>query len=69
MRGRQGHKLRRQSALELLEAQLKSGQKQEKVNGKTTSTMIPHTEKDTKRIKKEIETLQKRIQKGAAVDG
>jgi len=50
---------RRKNAKTVLEEQLVRGTKPEKVNGKTTSKMIPLTEGDKKRINKEIETLSK----------
>jgi len=50
---------RRKNAKASLEEQLKRNTKPEKVNGKTTSTMIPLTEGDKKRINKEIEILSK----------
>ena len=40
-----------------LEAQLKKGTKEEKISGKTTGNMIPLSDNDVKRIKKEIDTL------------
>lgn len=61
MKGKQGHKLRRRSALALFEKQLKRSTKPEKVDGKTTTNVIPLTEADKKRINKEIEILNKRI--------
>ena len=48
---------RRANAKEVLEAQLVRNTKPEKVNGKTTSKMIPLTEGDKTRIKKDIEIL------------
>ncbi len=48
---------RRARAKEMLEAQLKRGTKPEKVNGKTTSKMIPLTRDDISRIHKEIEAI------------
>ena len=50
---------RRKNAKTVLEEQLVRGTKPEKVNGKTTSKMIPLTEGDKKRINKEIEILSK----------
>ena len=50
---------RRKNAKAALEEQLVRGTKPEKVNGKTTSTIIPLTEGDKKRITKEIEILSK----------
>lgn len=61
MKGKQGHKLRRQTASNLLTTQLKNGLKFEKIDGKTTDNKIPLTEKDRKRIKSELETLKTRI--------
>ena len=48
---------RRNNAKAVLEAQLLRGTKPEKVNRKTTSKMIPLTEGDKTRIKKDIEIL------------
>lgn len=48
---------RRNNAKAVLEAQLLRGTKPEKVNGKTTSKMIPLTEGDKTRIKNDIEIL------------
>ena len=50
---------RRKNAKIDLEEQHVRVTKPEKVNGKTTSKMIPLTEGDKKRINKEIETLSK----------
>jgi len=60
MKGKQGIKLRRRSALALFEEQLKRGTKPEKVNGKTTTKMIQLTEADKKRITNEVEILTKK---------
>lgn len=49
------------SALNLLEKQLKNGTKPAKIDGKTTNTQIPLTEKDISRIKKEIDILKSKI--------
>jgi hypothetical protein len=57
MKGTQGIKLRRESAKKMLETQLVKGTKPEKVNGKTTSKIIPLTTGDISRIKREIEIL------------
>lgn len=54
-------KLRQQSALERLQAQLERGDKPEKSEGKTTGIMVPLTERDRLRIKNEITVLTKRI--------
>ena len=48
---------RRKSALDRLTKQLEVGVKPEKVNGKTTNNQISLTDKDRKRIEKEIEIL------------
>ena len=61
MKGKTGRKVRRTSALKLLEAQLKSGVKPEKINGKTTTNMIPLTDIDRRRIDKNIEVLKSRL--------
>lgn len=50
--------LRRKSALNRLQKQLKSGVKTEK---KSSVKQIPLTESDTKRISREIETLKSLI--------
>lgn len=60
MKGKLGKKRRQRSVIEQREAQLKTGTKPEKVNGRTTNKQIPLTENDVKRIKKEIEVLGKR---------
>ena len=57
MKGTAGIKLRRDAAKRVLEAQVKRGTKFEKVNGKTTSTVIPLTVGDLTRINREIEIL------------
>lgn len=56
-----GRTERRESALERLEAQLKSGTKPEKVNKKSTGKMIVLGDKDKSRITAEIEVLKKRV--------
>ena len=48
---------RRNNAKDVLEAQLVRNTKPEKVNRKTTSKMIPLTEGDKTRMRKEIEIL------------
>lgn len=48
---------RRTRALTMLETQLKSGVKTEKVDGKTTGNKVPLSEQDVKRIKREIDNL------------
>jgi hypothetical protein len=48
---------RRNNAKTYLEAQLLKGTKPEKVNKKTTSKLIPLTEGDKTRIRKDIEIL------------
>jgi hypothetical protein len=50
---------RRRSALGRLEAQLVSGKKHEKLNKKTTQTLVDLTDADKNRINKEIEKLRK----------
>ena len=60
MRGKgntQQMRIRRESAKGRLEAQLKSGKKPEKVNGKTTLNNVPLTEFDKKRINNEINAI------------
>jgi len=57
MKGTTGINMRRANALKVLEAQLKRGTKPEKIDKKTTTNMIPLTEFDIKRIKKEMEIL------------
>ena len=54
-------KRRRQAAFERLEAQLKSGKKQEKINGKQTGKMVELGDKDKSRIKSEMELLKNRV--------
>jgi len=48
-------------SLDLLEKQLKSGNKSEKIDGKTTNNKIPLSEQDIKRIKNEIGVLTKSV--------
>jgi hypothetical protein len=57
MKGTTGIKIRRESAKKLLEAQLKRGTKPEKINGKTTSNMIPLLFVDIARINRELGVL------------
>jgi len=57
MKGTTGIKSRRDRAKKMLEAQLLRGTKPEKINGKTTSKMIPLTNADITRINKEIDAL------------
>jgi len=52
---------RREDALARLQAQLKSGKKPQKVEGKDTGKKTEHTENDTKRIQKEITVLKERV--------
>jgi hypothetical protein len=59
MKGALGIRTRRISAKNLLEAQLTKGTKPEKINGKTTSNIIPLSEGDKKRISREIENIDK----------
>lgn len=51
-------KIRQQSALEMLQNQLKSGVKTQK---KTMDKKIPLTDKDKARIEKEIEILKSKL--------
>jgi flagellin-like hook-associated protein FlgL len=51
-------KLRKQSALEMLQAQLKSGVKTKK---KTYDEKIPLTDKDKARIEREIKNLKEKL--------
>ncbi|MFA5154144.1 MAG: hypothetical protein WC554_16460 [Clostridia bacterium] len=57
MKGTTGIRMRRDNAFKMLEEQLKKGTKPEKINGKTTSNVVPLTESDKKRITKEMEIL------------
>ena len=57
---------RRTGAQERLEAQLKSGNKPEKVKGKSTGKMVSLGENDIKRIKKELGSLKESL-KGESV--
>lgn len=52
---------RQRRAKEMLEAQLKSGVKSEKIDGKTTGKKVPMSEQDVKRIKKEIDILSNSV--------
>jgi len=61
MRGKTAKRRRQTGALERLEAQLKSGKKPLKVDGKTINEVIDLTEGDTKRIKSQIEILKKQV--------
>ena len=56
-----GRTERREGALARLEAQLKSGKKPEKVDGKETGKKVELTDKDKTRIQKEITTLKERV--------
>jgi len=51
------HRARRESARKLLEEQLKRGSKPEKIDGRTTNNLIPLTDADKTRIKRELEVL------------
>jgi hypothetical protein len=51
-------KQRQKNALERLEAQLASGTKPEKIDGKTTNTRVAISDHDKKRITKEITILK-----------
>ena len=61
MKGKTAKRVRQTSALERLEAQLKSGKKPLKVDGHTTNQITDLTEGDVKRIKSQIEVLQKAV--------
>jgi len=58
VKGTTGIRTRRAGALQRLEAQLARGNKTEKINGKTTTNLIPLIENDRKRITREIESLK-----------
>jgi hypothetical protein len=60
MKGTTGIRMRRESAKKMLEAQLKRGTKPEKINGKTTTNMVALTDVDRKRIRYEIENMNKK---------
>ncbi len=51
------HRARRENARKSLEKQLQHGSKPEKIDGKTTSNLIPLTDADKTRIKRELEIL------------
>jgi hypothetical protein len=57
MKGTTGINMRRYNAMKMREEQLKSGEKPEKVNKKTTNKKVPLTMADKERIIKEIEVL------------
>jgi hypothetical protein len=57
MKGTTGVRIRRENAKKMLEAQLKRGTKPEKINGKTTSAMIPLSTADVARINRELDVL------------
>ena len=57
MKGTTGIRIRRESAKQRLEAQLKTGTKPEKINGKTTNKMVALTPADIARINREIEAI------------
>ena len=64
MKGKTGARVRRKSALSLLNAQLLKGKKPAKVNGKTSLTeLVVLSDADIKRIKKEIEILTAKLEK------
>ena len=54
-----GIEIRRESAKRLMEAQLLRGTKPEKINGRTTSNMVPLTDADKTRINKELTNQSK----------
>lgn len=51
------HTSRKETAKRLLEEQLKRNTKPEKINGKSTGNLIPLTDEDIKRIKRELTAL------------
>jgi len=57
-RNTQPMRVRRESAKKRLEAQLLSGKKPEKINGKTTSKLVALNESDRKRINEQIEKIK-----------
>lgn len=57
MKGTTGIRIRREGAKQRLEAQLKTGTKPEKINGKTTNKMVALTPADIARINREIEAI------------
>jgi len=57
MKGTTGIRLRRANAKTMLEEQLKRGTKPEKIDGKTSSKLIPLSPADISRINREIEVL------------
>ena len=61
MKGTQGKKRRQESALNMLEGQLKRGTKPEKIGGKTTNKMVQLSDSDKKRIKEQINKLTKHV--------
>jgi len=65
MKGTTGIKMRRDGARKVLEAQLLRGSKPEKINGKTTTNMVPLTDGDKKRIETEIGILTNPKKKNA----
>jgi len=52
---------RRTRAFQRLESQLNTGNKPEKIEGRTTSKQIPLNESDKKRISKELDILKNRL--------
>ena len=57
MKGTMGIKLRRNSAKAMLEAQLKTGKKPEKIDGKTTANLVNLTDGDKARINRELDAI------------
>jgi hypothetical protein len=57
MKDTTGINMRRHNAMQMREEQLKSGEKPEKINKKTTNKKVPLTKADIERITKEIEVL------------
>lgn len=56
-------KFKLNNSLERMNAQLKSGMKPEKIDGRTTDNLIPMSQKDIMRLKNEILVLSNRINK------
>jgi hypothetical protein len=57
MKGTMGIRLRRNSAKAMLEAQLKTGKKPEKIDGKTTANLVALTDGDRARINRELDAI------------
>lgn len=55
------HTGRLQNSLDRMSKQLKSGEKHQKINGKTTDVLIPLSKHDKNRLSQEIASLKRRI--------